>query len=178
MNEKKQASGILNANESLNEKLKKINELGRFNEHERKSLRDRAQEKRDAIKELSAQMADETLERLKEGDTGSFAAHFRSIGRFLGKYSRTNQRLIEAQRPFTLGVASKGAWERRGYAITGKPVSISQSSTFLKHGNPAVERWLMENPLREVYIWYRGTKAYKDGMSFAEFALSKARASD
>ena len=178
MDEKKQERGILDANESLTERLRKINELGRFNENERKSLRERAQEKRDAIKELSEQMAEETLERLSSGDGASFAAHFRSIGRLLGKYSKTNQQLIEAQRPNTLGVASKGAWERRGYVVSGEPVEISQSSTFLKHGDAAVERWLIENPLREVYAWYRGTKPFKEGKSFAEFALSVAKTSD
>ena len=94
-------------------------------------------------------MSEDMIRRFTE-DPSELMSHFRSIGRFVGKYSKTNQMLIENQRPGTLGVAARGTWERHGYEISGPSVRIVQSGTFLKSGDPAVRKWLDENPLKKV----------------------------
>lgn len=170
-------SDVFNAHDSLTEKLKKISDLGESGEKNKKNFRQKAKEKREAIKELANEMSEDMIRRFTE-DPSELMSHFRSIGRFVGKYSKTNQMLIENQRPGTLGVAARGTWERHGYEISGPSVRIAQSGTFLKSGDPAVRKWLDENPLKKVVEWYSHTAQSKAGMCFAEYILDRLKTSE
>ncbi len=167
---------IFDAKDKLVDKLHKIGELGKSSEENRKSMRQRSQEQKEAINQLSEEIAEELFERLSS-DTSGLAAHFRSMGRFLGKYNKTNQLLIQAQRPETLGVASRSTWERYGYEPSGIPLKITQNITFVKGNDPAVLRWANENPLKEVLAWYERTTPAKEGKSFAEYVLDRLSSS-
>ena len=59
-------SDVFNAHDSLTEKLKKISDLGESGEKNKKNFRQKAKEKREAIKELANEMSEDMIRRFTE----------------------------------------------------------------------------------------------------------------
>lgn len=177
--EEKKKISIFDAKDTIIDKLRKVGELGVSSEDNKKSLHQRAKDRKAAIKELSENVTEELYERLTSSPE-DLPSHFRSIGRLLGKYNKTNQLLIQAQRPETLGVASKSTWEDLGYTVPddADPIQIEARYTYLKKGDPGVEKWINENPLKEIAEWYENTNLAKQGIPFAEYILERLKTAD
>lgn len=139
--------GILETGINITEKLAEIRSINEYDPNNKRGLTTRAKETKAAIEEM--------VEELVDGfaDEENLEGLFSSMGK-LGKYSRTNQVLIRAQRPDTLGIAGASYWKSKGYVPNGNPIMIQQHYLYVLNGSPAVRKALDENPLMRVWKWF------------------------